>query len=600
MRPAPAVPQTWPVGAAYPAVNAALPSVSYRDVFKDPHLQAIIGQAVANNLDLQIALANVTIARSQYRVQRAELLPKINATGGFAEEHGKVQVINSGGVLATPRETTRNYEADVGFSSFELDLFGRLRSLSHAAQQQYLASEAGVHAARLTLVAEVADAYLTLATDRSLLTIADDTVVSAQRTVALTQARLTGGVAPRIDLRQAQTVLETARSDQANLTTIVAQDRNALELLVGARVADADLPASIESVEGFLTEVPAGLDSRILLRRPDVVQAEYRLRAANAQIGAARANFFPTISLTALAGAASPALGQLFNGKNFNWTAGGTVTQSIFAGGANVANLALSKGQRDLTLAQYQLAIQTAFREVADALARRGTIDAQMTAQNNLVAAANDEYVLADARYQQGIDPFLNTLLAQRTLYAARQSQASTRLVRADNLVSLYQTLGGDELIDARGKRCGHLPRGSRQAPPPANLGARLSPRPSGLRCRPPRLISSGRRVMADFGADLELEDFPPRTPSAWLRRTSPPRFYWPARCARHVELARADSPDLAQWRKAIGEKGWATPTWPAGNTAAAASRPPRRACSRRKWPRSGRSIPCCSAWASP
>ena len=451
VRPTPAVPQTWPVGAAYPATNTApLPSLSYRDVFKDSHLQTVIGQAIANNQDLQIALANVTIARSQYRVQRAQLLPKINAGGGFTEAHGEVQATGPGGVVSAPRETSRSYDADIGFSSFELDLFGRLRSLSHAAQQQYLASEAGVHAARLTLVAEVADAYLTLATDRSLLAIANETVASAQRSVDLTQARLSGGVAPRTDLRQAQTVLDTAKSDQANLTTLVAQDRNALELLAGARVADADLPASIESVDGLLAEIPAGLDSRILLRRPDVAQAEFKLRAANAQIGAARANFFPTIGLTALAGAASPALGRLFDGRNFNWNAGGSITQPIFAGGANVANLALSKGQRDLALAQYQLAIQTAFREVSDALARRGTVNDQMAAQDALVVAATDSYNLDLARYQQGIDPYLNTLLSQRTLYQARQTQAQTRLIRADSLVTLYRTLGGDQLIDAR------------------------------------------------------------------------------------------------------------------------------------------------------
>ena len=449
VRPAPAVPQTWPVGAAYPTASAAaLPSLSYRDVFKDPHLQAVIGQALTNNQDLAIAMANVTIARAQYRVQRAQLLPRIEATAGASESHGKVTTIQPNGTVTNPRETTRSYDADIGFSAFEIDLFGRLRSLSHAAQQQYFASEAGVDAARLTLVAEVADAYLTLATDRSLLAVATETVTSARRSVDLTQARLSGGVAPRTDLRQAQTVLEQANSDVADLTTIVAQDRNALELLVGAKVADADLPGSIESVDGLLGEVPAGMDSRVLLRRPDVAQAEYRLRAANAQIGAARANFFPTISLTALAGAASPELGALFNGKNFNWTVSGSAAQTIFAGGANVANLSLAKGQRDLALAQYQQAIQTAFREVSDALARRGTINDQMSAQNNLVAAANDEYVLADARYKEGVDPFLNSLEAQRTLYAARRTLASTRLIRADNLVTLYRTLGGDELID--------------------------------------------------------------------------------------------------------------------------------------------------------
>jgi outer membrane protein, multidrug efflux system len=450
VRPTPAVPQSWPVGAAYPPAATPLPSVSYRDIFKDAHLQAIIERAIVNNQDLQVALANVTIARSQYRVQRAQLLPQIDANLNATEEQRQVGVQNEAGQTLVSKLTTRNYEANIGFSSFELDLFGRLRSLSHAAQQQYLASEAGVHTARLTLVSEVASAYLTLATDRSLLSIANDTVVSAQRSVDLTRARLTGGIAPRTDLRQAETVLEQAKSDVANLTTAVAQDRNALELLVGATVADADLPASIESVDGLLAEVPAGLDSRVLLRRPDVVQAEYALRAANAQIGAARANFFPTINLTALAGFASPALGALFSGKNSAWSLEGAVAQPIFAGGANVANLALAHGQRDLTVAQYQKAIQTAFREVADGLARRGTIADQMSAQNALVAAATDEYVLEDARFREGIDPFLNSLEAQRTLYAARQTLASTRLIRADNLVTLYRTLGGDQLIDAR------------------------------------------------------------------------------------------------------------------------------------------------------
>ncbi|MDB5499417.1 MAG: transporter [Phenylobacterium sp.] len=449
-RPTPAVPQTWPVGAAYPPATAApLPSVSYRDVFKDPHLQAIIERAIANNQDLQIAMANVTIARSQYRIQRAQLLPRIEATAGASETHGRAAANQSNGTTSGSGNTTRSYDANIGFSAFEIDLFGRLRSLSHAAQQQYFASEAGVHAARLTLVAEVGAAYLTLATDRSLLAIAVGTEASDVKSVELTRARLTGGVAPRTDLRQAETLLDQARSDRASLTTVVAQDRNALELLVGAPVADADLPPSIESVDGLLGEVPAGLDSRILLRRPDVVEAEYRLRAANAQIGAARANFFPTISLTALAGAASPALGALFNGQNFNWTVSGSGAQTIFAGGANIANLALAKGQRELALAQYQQAIQTAFREVADGLARRGTIDEQLDAQTSLETAARDNYALADARYKEGVDPYLNSLIAQRTLYNAQQTLAATRFLKADNLVTLYRTLGGDQLIDS-------------------------------------------------------------------------------------------------------------------------------------------------------
>jgi multidrug efflux system outer membrane protein len=454
VRPTPAVPQTWPVGAAYPAASAApLPSLSYRDIFKDPHLQAIIDQALANNQNLQIAMANVTIARSQYQIQRAQLLPRIVATGNATETQGRATTSQSTGApgrtTTTSTTTTRSYDAGIGFSSFDIDLFGRLRSLSHAAQDLYFASEAGVHTARLILVSQVASAYLTLAADRSLLAISVGTEASDAKSVELNRALVTGGVVPRTNLALAQTLLDQARSDRANLTTIVAQDRNALELLVGAPVADAELPPSIEAVDGLLGEIPAGLDSRILLRRPDVVQSEYQLRSANAQIGAARANFFPTISLTALAGAASPTLSALFSGNNYNWNISAGAAQTIFAGGANVANLKLTKGQRDLAVAQYQLAIQTAFREVADGLARRGTIDDQLRAQTSLEAAARDNYMLSDARYRQGIDPYLNSLIAERTFYSAQQTLTATRFLKASNLVTLYNVLGGDQLIDA-------------------------------------------------------------------------------------------------------------------------------------------------------
>ena len=448
VRPAPAIPQAWPTGAAYPKESAApLPALSYRDVFKDPHLQAIIGEALANAQNLRIAMANVQIAHAEYVVQRSDLFPHVNATGAFSESRSRVGSAVAG-VTPGTKETTRSYSGAVGFSAFELDLFGRLRSLSHAAQDRYFASEAGARAARLTLVGEVASAYLTLATDRSQLAIAADTVASAQRTVELTRARVTGGVAPRSDLTQAETLLDQARSDVASLTTQVAQDRNALELLVGAPVADADLPASIESIDAMIAEVPAGLDSRILLRRPDVVEAEYGLKAANARIGAARADFFPTISLTAVAGAASPALSKLFAGRNSSWQFGGSAVLPLFEGGANVGNLSLAHGERNLAVAQYQQTVQTAFRQVADALARRGTIGDQMAAQTDLLSAAQQSYTLSEARYREGIDPYLNTLVTQRTLYQARRSLAETRLSRAQNLVALYQSLGGDQLID--------------------------------------------------------------------------------------------------------------------------------------------------------
>jgi multidrug efflux system outer membrane protein len=441
VQPTPQVPASWPKGPAYaPAQPEALPAVSYREVFRDPKLIALIDQALTNNQSLRAAMANVEIARASYRVQRSNLFPSVDANADAGQARSRQRDAASATVA-------RSYEASLT-AAFELDLFGRLRSLSRAAQEQYFATEAGARAARLTLVGEVATAYLTFAADRTLLAIAADTVESATRTVTLTKARLDGGVAARTDLAQAETILQGARADVAELTTRVAQDRNGLELLVGGRVADSALPERLAGADGLLGEAPAGLDSRILLRRPDVLQAEHRLRAANAEIGAARAAFFPTISLTGLAGYASPALSGLIAGRNLTWQANGGATAPVFAGGANLANLAGAKAERRLAVAEYQGAIQAAFRDVADALARRGTIDEQVAAQEALLAAASDSYDLSSARYRAGVDPYLATLVAQRTLYVARQGLTDSHLAEALSLVALYVALGGDPSVE--------------------------------------------------------------------------------------------------------------------------------------------------------
>ena len=450
VRPQAPVPPSWPVGDAYLRQSeAALPAIGYRDIFRDPNLQTIIGQALANNRDLRVAAANIAAARAQYRIQRAQLLPELDASAGVAvddrgngSDNGSNNGSSDGGVTDT-------YSVGIGFTGYEIDLFGRVRSLSHAALQRYFATEAAARSTRLALVGDIASAYLTLAADRSRLAIARETEANAQRSVDLTGARLRGGVAPRTELRQAETILDQARSDSAALVTAVAQDKNALDLLAGTTVDAALLPASLESVDALLSELPAGLSSDVLLRRPDVVQSEFQLRAANAQIGAARAAFFPRISLTAIAGLASSALSSLFSAGAWDWSVLPNATVPIFDGGANRGNLALARAQRDAALATYEGVIQTAFREVADALARRGTIGAQFAAQTSLVAAAADSYRLADARYREGIDTFLNTLDAQRTLYAAQNSLIATRLARAENLVQIYRTLGGDALVEA-------------------------------------------------------------------------------------------------------------------------------------------------------
>jgi multidrug efflux system outer membrane protein len=436
VRPESAVPASWPVGDAYLAQSeAALPAVTYKEIFRDPRLQTLIQQALVNNRDLMAAAANIAAAREQYRIQRAGQLPVVNAGAGTTVTGDK-----GGNVNAT-------YTAGLNVPSFELDLFGRVRSLSHAQLERYFATEAAGRTTRLALVASIADAWLVYGADSSLLGIANDTARSAATTVKLTRARLEGGVAPRTDLSQAQQILTGAEADVARQTTLAAQDVNALQLLVGAPIDPALLPKSIDEAAPTVAELPAGLDSSILLRRPDVLEAEYQLRAANAQIGAARAALFPRISLTGLLGLASEALTKLFSGGAFGWSAGADATYTIFQGGAGRANVRLSEAQRNAAVADYQKAIQTAFREVADALARRGTMGKELMARTEQTAAAADALKLSEARYRAGIENFLATLDAQRSAYSSQQVLVQTKLESAQNLVDLYQSLGGDDLL---------------------------------------------------------------------------------------------------------------------------------------------------------
>jgi len=445
------VPPTWPAGDAYLRQSeAALPSYSYRDVFPDPRLRAVLDQALANNQDVAAAIANIESARAQYRIQRADLFPQIAATGSYraikgANVQGGTAVGNGG---AGVRETIT---AQASITNWEIDVFGRIASLTGAARQRYLASEEAARATRLTLVSDVAEAWIAYGLDRSLLQVAQKTAEAARESVRLTQRRLDGGVAPRSDLRQAQIVLETAQADVANQTTLVAQDLNALQLLVGAPVDAANLPASVEDAGSRLREVPAGLDSTVLLRRPDVIQAEYQLRAANAEIGAARAAMFPRITLTGVLGFASDALGSLFDGGNFNWQAGGNASYSIFRAGALRAGVDQSEAQRDAALAAYRKAVQSAFADVADTLARRGTIDEQLRAVRAGRDAAADNQHLAELRYRGGVQSYLEELSARQSLYGAERTLANIQRVRASNLVALYRSLGGDPIADAPG-----------------------------------------------------------------------------------------------------------------------------------------------------
>ena len=433
VQPAVSVPASWPAGDSYLAQSeAALPAITYRDIFRDPRLQTLIAQALTNNRDLMAAASNVAAAREQYHIQRADQLPHLNAAGG-----------------ATVTGNDDQYSAGLQVPNFEIDLFGRLRSLTHVQLERYLSTEAGARATRLTLVAAVVNAWLLHAADSSQRLIAERTAASAQKSVTITRLRLQGGVAPRTDLQQAVQILSQAEADVARERASVAQDVNALQLLVGAPVDAKLLPGSIDEAFAKMAPVPAGLDSYVLLRRPDVVQAEYQLRAANAQIGVARAELFPRITLTGLLGVASGALGKLFTGGAFGWSVGSNASYTIFQAGAGHANVRLTEAQRNAAVATYQHTIQTAFREVADALARRSTMNDEIGARERQQAATADTYRLVEARYRAGIDPFLNVLDAQRSFYLAQQAMVLTKLAAAQNIVDLYQSIGGDTLLHA-------------------------------------------------------------------------------------------------------------------------------------------------------
>lgn len=431
--PPPPVPQSWPVGDAYLLQSeAALPVLSYQSVFTDPRLQSLAEQALANNRDLRIAYANVAAARAQARVTRAGQFPEIGISGGAGYS-------DSNGASGSGDFSLRG-----GVTAFELDLFGKLANATEADRNRALATEAASRTVRLALIASLADAWATYGADRDLLKIAEDTAANARESVRLTRARLDGGVAPRTDLRQAEQILATAEDAIAQQRTALAQDENLIRLLVGGDVDRALLPAGLTEVTPSVVGLPAGVSSEILLRRPDVIEAEYGLRAANADIGVARAQLFPSISLTGLLGFASDALSSLFDSGSFSWSAGGDVTAPIFDAGGRRAGVAVSEAQRDAALASYEGAIQTAFREVADALAVQGTIADRVRAAAANTAAAADTATLTDARYKGGVDSFLASLDAQRSLYAARRSEIATQLLLVQTRIALFRALGGD------------------------------------------------------------------------------------------------------------------------------------------------------------
>ncbi|PPT44754.1 multidrug transporter [Xanthomonas arboricola] len=434
--------------AAGPEQAIDIANIGWRQVFTDPALQQVIALALENNRDLRVAALNIEVARAQYRVERAALLPAVQGTGTANNARTPSE-------LAIPGQPQvfRTYSANIGISAYELDLFGRVRSLKEQALQQFLSTAEARRSTHISLVAEVATAYLTLAADQQLLQLAQSTLSSQGDSYRLQQRSFELGVASQLSLRQAQTTVESARVDVERYTAQVAQDRNALVLLVGTQVPAELLPQALPdgaSVDGnVLASVPAGLPSQLLQRRPDILEAERNLRAANANIGAARAAFFPSISLTASTGSSSSSLSNLFDSGTRAWSFVPTLTLPIFNAGRNRANLDMAKANRDIEVAQYEKAIQSAFREVSDALAQRETLGRQLQAQQALVDATADSYRLSQARFERGVDSYLQALDAQRALYSAQQNLITTQLSRFTNLATFYKAMGGGWLQSA-------------------------------------------------------------------------------------------------------------------------------------------------------
>jgi len=423
-----------PVAAVFPDESAAgTPSavaaadIDWQQFFVDARLKRLIALALQNNRDLRIAVLNIERVRAQYQIQRAELFPTVvlGATG-----------------LSQPTSAGGNvYTAGLNITGYELDLFGRVRSLTDAALQQFFASEEARKAAQISLVAAVANTYLTLLADELQLEVTRKTLDTRLESYRLLQLKLDNGASSDYEVAQAVSLVEGARAALALFIRQRDQDRNALELLVGQPLP-ADLPPGLPlEQQGLLAELPAGLPSALLERRPDVRQAERQLQAANANIGAARAAFFPRITLTASVGVASEDLGGLFS--NRAWQFAPRITLPIFDAGSNQANLELSQANRDIAVAAYERSIQTAFREVADSLAGRATLGEQLRAQQAQAQAEATRFRLADLRFQNGASSYLDVLEAQRALFQSQQAVVVVQAAQQQNLVTLYKVLGG-------------------------------------------------------------------------------------------------------------------------------------------------------------
>lgn len=440
-RPDAPVAADWPQGAAYgdAAREGSTPAadLQWQAFFRDPALRQLVQTALENNRDLRVAALNVEAYQALYRVQRADLLPSVSVDGASTRQRLPGDLSQTG-----QARTSGQHSVTLGINAWELDFFGRIRSLGEQALQQYLATEQAARSTQISLVASVASAYLQWQADQSLLKLTQDTLETYEASYQLTQRSFDVGVSDALSLSQARTAVDSARVTLAQYQRRVAQDRNALIQLLGTGLPE-NLPQGLALRDKVLESVPAGLPSDLLQRRPDLLQAEYQLKAANANIGAARAAFFPSVSLTANAGTASRQLSGLFDAGSGTWLFQPQINLPIFNAGRLRANLDYAELQKDIQVAQYEKAIQTAFQEVADRLAARTTYRDQLEAQRALLNTTETYYELAERRYRTGVDSYLTLLDAQRQLFSVRQQLISDRLAQLTSEVELYKALGG-------------------------------------------------------------------------------------------------------------------------------------------------------------
>ena len=437
-RPPAPVSSSWPNGSTQSnATNTAAAGIDWRDFFEDPRLQSLIGLALENNRDLRIATLRVEQSRAQYRIQRAELFPGVQGEASAVRQKvsGAATAFSGGSILTT-------YNLDVG-AAYEVDLFGRVRSLKREALEKYFASDEARKSVQIALVSQIATEYLTQLRLLEAKAVAHQTLEAVQTSYHLIKRRFEVGAASELELRTAEGQVQTVRVNSANFLQLLAESENALVLLVGQPLPN-DLPSGKPfQQQHLLTDLPIGIPSEVLQRRPDILAAEHTLEAANADIGAARAAFFPRILLTGSAGTASAKLTDLFTGPSATWSFSPRITIPIFDVGGNRAKLDVSKISRKIEIANYEKTIQAAFREVADALAVRSILDERIEAQELLLSAQQKRFDLTNARYRQGVDSYVDVLLAQQDLYAAQQNLLQFQAARLLNAVALYRSLGG-------------------------------------------------------------------------------------------------------------------------------------------------------------